>query len=139
MSTFSRILKNARSKFSRSRFKVICDEYDCNECSRLSGFYILVDNLVSEVVFLREETVRWRKLLLRHLDPISAQNLGADILSGISLNVYYDNESYIEYMKAFRYEEDPMDSEKHLVTIRNILSGRDREIRDICSILYEDK
>lgn len=46
---------------------------------------------------------------IRHLDPPDAQNLQADIFDHLARR-YYDNETYQKYLKALRYEEDPMES-----------------------------
>lgn len=98
----------------------------CEQCDDLFGCYNLIDSLVRDILTLEEEMVNWRHALVRHLGPLDAQNLQADIFDHLARR-YYDNETYQKYLKAFRYEEDPMESDEHTGKLWRLAHGTDGE------------
>lgn len=98
----------------------------CEQCDDLFGCYSLVDSLVRDILTLEEEMVNWRHALVRHLDPLNAQNLQADIFDHLARR-YYDNETYQKYLEALRYEEDPMESDEHTGKLWRLAHGTDEE------------
>lgn len=107
-----------------------CEEPDysmmdnCDHCRELSDCYILIDSLVQDILSLEEEMVRWRQALLKHLSPLNAQNLLADIFDNLARR-NYDNETYQSYLKAFGYTEDPMESKEHTELLWRLRNGKD--------------
>ncbi|MCD8397388.1 MAG: hypothetical protein LUD12_09450 [Lachnospiraceae bacterium] len=99
---------------------------DCDSCENLCGYYTLIDSLVQDILSLEEEMVNWRHALLCHLSPLDAQNLQSDIMDGLALR-YYNNEIYQYYLDMSLYDEDPMESEKHVSKLWRLAHGTDED------------
>lgn len=100
-----------------------CDK-DCDRCEDVFQCYKLIDSLVRDILALEEEMVNWRHALVRHLDPIDAQNLQADIFDGLAQR-YYESETYQDYLDMFHYAEDPMESREHVQKLWRLAYGTD--------------
>lgn len=99
---------------------------DCDSCENLYGCYTLIDSLVRDILSLEEEMVNWRHALLCHLNPLDAHNLQYDILDGLAQR-YYNNETYQNYLDRFLYDEDPMESDKHVSKLWRLAHGTDED------------
>ncbi len=68
--------------------------------------------------------VRWRQALIKHLALLDAQNLHADIFDNLARR-NFDNEAYQAYLKAYGYEEDPMEAKEHTEMLWRLRNGTD--------------
>lgn len=98
----------------------------CGECSDLSDCYNLIDSLVCDILKLEEEMVNWRHALVRHLDPPDARGLQCDIFDHLAQR-RFDDPAYQKYLRLFRYETDPMESDWHSRKLRRLANGTDED------------
>ena len=96
------------------------------ECRELHECYSLIDSLVNDILTLEEEMVNWRHALIRHLDPVTGQNLQSDIFDYLAQR-HTDNDTYQAYLDAFGMDEDPMESDEHTQKLWRLAHGTDEE------------
>lgn len=97
----------------------------CGECSDLSDCYSLINSLVCDILKLEEEMVNWRHALIRYLDPPDARGLQCDIFDHLAQR-RFDDPAYQKYLRLFRYETDPMESDRHTLKLRRLANGTDK-------------
>ena len=96
----------------------------------ISDFLALTDAMVTEIMRLEEEVVRWRKAIMKFLSKDWADGLDQDIFSGLS-RTFYDLNAYKLFMNLMHDGRDPLESEEHFNTMWRLKKGT-----DITSINY---
>lgn len=82
--------------------------------------------LIEDIKHLEAEVVRWRQILLKHLQPEDADGLFDDIFSNLASPVsLYGFDTYDQYVKYCCNEEDPLDNPEHTALMLRLRDGVD--------------
>lgn len=97
----------------------------CYDCSDMVNFLKLTGAMVDEINELREEVVRWRQALIKHLPKRWAEGLQQDIFDNLYLNVYEDYDAYNYYVNRCCNGIDPFDNKGHSELMVRLSKGTD--------------
>lgn len=95
---------------------------DCDECDLTYDLCQLIDSLVSDIIHLEEETVKWREALLPYLSTEDADGLRSDIFSDLASR-HTDENVYEVYMRNCGIKVDRMEASEHLNRMRMLKNG----------------
>lgn len=99
--------------------------YNCDaHCYRMYEFYELIDAMVTDILCLEEDLVRWRKALIPHLNQANAEGLQSDILDGMARN-YVGMPAYDLFLEQYCNGQDPMENEEHCELMIRLRKGID--------------
>lgn len=101
-------------------------EDDCEDCMILYDLCQLIDSLVTDIIHLEEETVKWREALLVYLPPEDADGLRSDILSDLA-GRHTNEDMYELYMRLCGIRQDRMESSEHSDRMWRLKNGIDEE------------
>lgn len=105
----------------------ICQTLECSSCldsGDLHDFMALTDAMVSEILRLEEEVVRWRQALIKHLEPRWADGLRQDIFDNLS-RTFYGFDAYQLFINYMHGGVDPMESPDHVDRMLRLRDGND--------------
>lgn len=101
-------------------------EDDCEDCTVLYDLCLLIDSLVTDIIHLEEETVKWREALLVYLSPEDADGLRSDILSDLA-GRHTNEDMYELYMRICGIRQDKMEAPEHSDRMWRLKNGIDEE------------
>lgn len=105
---------------SESGMEYECE--DCDECDLTYDLCQLIDSLVSDIIHLEEETVKWREALLPYLSTEDADGLRSDIFSDLA-GRHTDETVYEVYMRTCGIKTDRLEASEHLSRMRMLKNG----------------
>lgn len=95
---------------------------DCDECTITYDLCQLIDCLVSDIIHLEEETVKWREALLQYLPPEDAEGLRSDIFSDLACR-HTDEAAYELYLRTCGIKTDRLEGSEHHERMRMLKNG----------------
>ena len=96
----------------------------CSICSSTHEYNRLTYEMIEEIKFLRAEVVRWRRVLIKYLDPGWADGLRQDIFDNIFQN-FEDYDAYQWYINSCCNGVDPLDNEEQSALLARLKDGTD--------------
>ncbi|MBO4337161.1 MAG: potassium channel protein [Lachnospiraceae bacterium] len=96
----------------------------CSICSSIHEYNRLTNEMIEEIKFLRAEVVRWRRVLIKYLDPGWADGLRQDIFDNIFQN-FEDYDAYQWYVNNCCNGMDPLDNEEQSAFLARLKDGTD--------------
>jgi len=101
---------------------------DCDEClyscRTVYDFMRLTDEMVSAIIDLEEELVRWRQALIKYLPPRWAEGLRQDIFNNISRD-FEGDPAYDIYVNYLLGGNDPQHNPEHTERMERLADGID--------------
>ena len=105
--------------------EVFNEQVEClNDCTTVYDFLKLTDELVSTIINLDEELVRWRQALIKYLPPEWAEGLRQDILNNTSRD-FEGEPAYDLYVKLVCGGIDPQQENSRMERIQRLIQGID--------------
>jgi hypothetical protein len=100
-------------------------EDDClYDCRTVYDFMRLTDEMVSTIIDLEEELVRWRQALIKYLPPEWAEGLREDILNNLSRG-FEGDPAYDLYVSWMKGGIDPQQEQSKCDRMRRLINGTD--------------
>lgn len=98
---------------------------DCVEnCGTAHDFMRLTNEMVTTIINLEDELVRWRQVLIKHLPPNQAQGLEQDILNNLSRD-FEGDPAYDIYVSQMKGGHDPQQDKERIQRLYRIARGND--------------
>jgi len=98
------------------------DEPCESHCKTVDDFLRLTDDMISDIISLEEELVRWRQVLIKYLPERWADGLRQDIFCNMSRG-YEGDPAYDLYVQYRGY--DPQQSWEHAEYMQRLANGTD--------------
>ena len=94
------------------------------DCSTVYDFMKLTDEMVSTIIDLEEELVRWRQVLIKYLPSRWAEGLRQDIFNNISRD-FEGDPAYDLYVNYLLGGNDPQHDAEHTERMNRLADGTD--------------
>lgn len=97
---------------------------DCDDCTYVEDFCLLVHSLVKDIAHLEEETVRWRQALIKYLPKQWADGLKSDIFDNLA-GRHGGDPAYEIYLRQMGLRQDPLETREHTEKMCRLRDGID--------------
>jgi hypothetical protein len=101
-------------------------EEDCSlTCKTVDEFLHLTDEMITTIIDLEEELLRWRQALIKYLPEDLAEGLQMDILDNLSRD-FEGDPAYDLYVYLRRGGVDPQQDKERLDRMYRLTKGTDK-------------
>lgn len=105
-------------------FKIQEDPACLNDCQTVDAFLHLTDEMITTIIELDEELVRWRQALIKYLPEEWADGLRQDIFNNTSRD-FNGDPAYDLYVKLVRNSVDPQQEDTRIGRMHRLAQGTD--------------